>query len=233
VIRPDEALDIVRRAVDACPEISVVGIAGPGDTLVTPYALDTLRRVGAEFPDLLKCLSTNGLLLADKADEVIDTGVDSLTVTVNAVDPNIAARLLGRVFYRGRCLFGAEGAATLIRSQLEGIRAVTGAGVTVKVNTVLVPGINDAHVGDIARAVVAAGASIYNLIPLIPRHELADRPAPTCLELEAARAQAGEFIEVFRHCKHCRADAAGIPGVSEFGAGLYAEAMAANTFSHG
>jgi nitrogen fixation protein NifB len=110
---------------------------------------------------------------------------------------------------------------------------MTDAGVTVKINTVLVPGVNDGHVGDIARAVSGVGAYIYNLIPLIPQHKLAHIPPPDCAEIERAREDAGEYVKVFRHCQHCRADAVGVPGVSEFGDKIYQKKVFEETFSHG
>jgi nitrogen fixation protein NifB len=93
VIKPEDALEIVRKSLELCPDITVVGIAGPGDTLATDYALDTFRLIRKAYPEIIKCMSTNGLLLEEKADEIIEVGIDSLTVTVNAVDPVIEARL--------------------------------------------------------------------------------------------------------------------------------------------
>ena len=72
VIKPEEACGYIRKALEYVPELTTVGIAGPGDTLATPFALDTFRLVKKDFPKLLRCMSTNGLLLNDKADEVID-----------------------------------------------------------------------------------------------------------------------------------------------------------------
>ena len=89
VIKPDEAIDVIKKSLELCPAIKVAGIAGPGDTLASDYALETFRLIKENFPDLVKCMSTNGLLLAEKADEIIATDIDSLTVTVNAVDPEI------------------------------------------------------------------------------------------------------------------------------------------------
>lgn len=105
---------------------------------------------------------------------------------------------------------------------------------TVKVNTVLVPGINVDHIGEIARTVAEAGASIYNIIPLIPQHQLKDCPPPTCEEIEGAIRAAQEYIDVFRHCHRCRADAVGIPGGKDFGDEVYMQRLSAkDTFSHG
>lgn len=234
ILTPQEAVDIVRKSLELCPDITVAGIAGPGDTLATDYALETFRLIGKEFPQLIKCMSTNGLLLPERADEVIEVGIDSLTVTVNAVDPAIEAQLNSHIVYHGKRLVGIEAAEVLIANQLEGIAAVARAGTTVKVNTVLCPGINDAHIADVAEAVSRAGAKIYNIIPLIPQASLSHVARPTCQQLDAARQAAEPFIDVFRHCQHCRADAIGIPGQKDYGDQIYLRRIAGKeTFSHG
>lgn len=232
IISPEEALERVGQALELCPEITVVGIAGPGDTLATNHALETFRLVHERYPDLIKCLSTNGLLLPDKAKDLYDAGVRTVTVTVNAVDPEILTKIVAYVVYDGQLFRGEAAAELLISRQLLGISAISALGAVVKVNSVLIPGVNDRHIADIAAAVREAGASIYNIIPLIPQHEFADTPAPDCDSLAAAREAAEQYIEVFRHCKHCRADACGIPGKSDLSSKLYASA-AEETFSHG
>lgn len=234
VITPQESIGVLKKALKICPDIRVAGIAGPGDTLATGAALETFRLIDREFPRLLKCMSTNGLLLAEKADEVIGAKIDSLTVTVNAVDPEIEAQLNKFVIYHGRKYDALEGAKILIDNQLNGIRKVAGSGITVKVNTVLVPRINGNHIGQIARTVAAAGATIYNVIPLIPTYELKDEKAPFCFQIEEARKNAEQYIDVFRHCNHCRADAVGVPGVSDYSKEVYSDNFAvSDTFSHG
>ncbi len=234
VITPQAAVEHVRRALVFCPEISVVGIAGPGDPLASDAAAETFKLVGKRFPHLLKCLSTNGLLLDERADELIALGLDTLTVTVNAVEPEIQTKInAGLVYHDGR-YEGEEAARMLIRNQLAGIRKMAKAGILVKVNTVLINEINSAHIAHIAREVSEAGASLYNIIPLIPQHKLENCAEPTCMDLIAAREQAEKYIEVFRHCRHCRADAVGIPGQNDFADRIYAERFAfEETFSHG
>lgn len=234
LVKPEECEQILKKALEICPDIKVVGIAGPGDTLASDNALETFKIVKEKFPHLIKCMSTNGLLLNEKAEDVLRVGIDSLTVTVNAVDPVIENKLNDYIIYHGKKIEGVEGAKILIQNQLEGIRKVASAGITVKVNTVLVPEINGEHIEEIAKTVREAGASIYNIIPLIPQHELKNCRAPVCAEIDSARTRASRYIDVFRHCQHCRADAAGVPGKSEFGDRIYQKRLRAKeTFSHG
>lgn len=234
VITPEESLEVIRKSLELCPEIRVVGIAGPGDTLATNYALDTFRLVRKHFPQLIRCMSTNGLLLDERAEEVIEAGIDSLTVTVNAVDPEILAKINKFIIYHGKRYEGTEAAEILIQHQLAGIRKICEAGITVKINTVLVPDINGPHIETIARTVAELGAEIYNIIPLIPAHELKDHRPPTCQEISEANRVASRYMELFTHCQHCRADAIGIPGVRDITREVYGDrAVAGETFSHG
>ncbi len=234
VLSPEEALEVLDKALTLCPEITVAGIAGPGDTLASEYALDTFRLIKKRYPLLLKCMSTNGLLLYEKADEILEVGIDSLTVTVNAVQPEIEALLNDGIVYHGKYYAGTEAAAILIENQLKGIRKVTEGGITVKINTVLVSDINGSHIEEIAKTVKRAGASIYNIIPLIPQGALSGERPPVCAEIDAARAAAVKYIDVFRHCQHCRADAVGMLGGKDFGDMIYQRRVAGReTFSHG
>lgn len=231
ILSPEEAIGTLEKALRLCPQITVAGIAGPGDPLATDHALRTFALVDERFPGLIKCLSTNGLRLARKAEEIVGLGVRTVTVTVNAVDPGILAKICLSVNDRGVLLSGVAGAQRLIDAQREGIRKATDLGAIVKVNIVLVPGVNSGHVGEISRTVAAWGAAMVNVIPLIPQYAFADAPPPDCVELREAREAAETHLPVFRHCRQCRADAAGIPGVSEFRDVLYGEAPMA--FSHG
>ncbi|MDR1422040.1 MAG: radical SAM protein [Coriobacteriales bacterium] len=234
VIRPDEVVELVGEAVALAPELTVVGIAGPGDTLATPYAIETFRLVKEQFPQLLRCMSTNGLLLEDRIEELVEVGVDTLTVTVNEVDPTRLVQINDYVVYEGRQYRGIEAAELLISKQLAGIRAAAARGLMIKVNTVLVPGINDRRIGVIAQTVKAAGAGLYNLIPLIPNAQMSRLAAPTCAQIDAARSDAEAHIAVFRHCQHCRADAIGVPGGKDYGDQIWRRRVSqANTFSHG
>ncbi|MBN7772238.1 radical SAM protein [Clostridium aminobutyricum] len=233
ILAPEDAVETVRKALELCPQITVVGIAGPGDTLATPYALETFRLVNEAYPNLVKCLSTNGLLLARYAQDLYDAGVRTVTVTVNAVESDILSQINSSVVLDGQVYCGKEAAVKLIAAQLEGIRLASKLGMVVKVNSVLIPGINEDHIGLIAKTVKEAGASLYNIIPLIPQHKLSHIPAPTCEQLNQARETAETQLEVFRHCKHCRADACGIPGQLDLSYKLYGTLKRLETFSHG
>lgn len=142
---PEEALETVRKAkaTDIGPQLIVAGIAGPGEPLANKATYETLRVVKRDFPGMTLCLSTNGLLLPEKIEELVDVGVSHITVTLNTLDEKVGAKIYSYVRWGGKTLIGPEGARVLIANQLEGIELASKAGMTIKINTVLMPGIND------------------------------------------------------------------------------------------
>ncbi|MBJ6749484.1 radical SAM protein [Geomonas anaerohicana] len=215
LLTPPEALKQVR-GVMASPTygslIRVIGIAGPGDPLANAETFETFTLVQREFPDLLFCLSTNGLALPDRIGDLSGVNLHSLTVTINAVDPEVGGRIYREVRYRGRVLRGAEGAEILIRNQFEGVRLAAQRGMVVKVNMVLIPGINEEQIPLVAQKASEAGAFVMNVMPIIPQANLAHVPRPTPEHLEQVRSANEATIAQFRGCQQCRADAVGLIG---------------------
>lgn len=220
---PEDAVRKVLAVAAEVPELSVVGIAGPGDALANAEAtFATLEGVRRAAPDLTLCLSTNGLALPDHVERLHALGVRHVTVTVNAVDPAVGERIYPWILRDGRKVRGPEASRILSARQLEGISALAARGVLVKVNSVVIPGVNDAHLPDVTRAVRRAGAFLVNLVPLIsaPEHgthygRIGQR-GPTHAELEAVQAACEIDARLMRHCRQCRADAVGRLGEDRF-----------------
>jgi len=215
LMTPDEAIAKVREVMASPvvgPIIKVVGIAGPGDPLANEQTFDTFARVKQEFPHLMLCLSTNGLLLPESIDRLYELGLHSLTVTINAVDPEVGAQIYRHVIYHGRHYSGVNGAQILIDNQFEGLRRAGELGLTIKVNSVLVPGVNDAQLPLIAQKVKSLGAFVMNIMPIIPQAELAHIVPPTEERMAEVRKANEGIIGQFSHCKQCRADAIGLIG---------------------
>lgn len=213
LLTPPEALEKVREVMASDllgPMIKVIGIAGPGDPLANEETFTTFRMIGEEFPLLIKCMSTNGLLLPEKIDELETLGLHSLTVTINTLDPVIGARIYSHVRYGGKQYRGEEAARILIANQLEGLRRAALFGMTIKVNTVYIPGVNEAQIPLIAEKVKELGASVMNVMPLIPQADFAGAAPPTAEEIAAVQAANEKIIGQFRHCRQCRADAVGL-----------------------
>ncbi|RBP17600.1 nitrogen fixation protein NifB [Roseiarcus fermentans] len=234
LLSPDEAVATTERALALVPNLAVVGIAGPGDPLASDHAIETFARIHARWPDLTLCVSTNGLMLPERVDELAAAGVATLTVTVNSVDPEIQAHITPKIAWRRKRVNGVEAGRRLIDNQLEGIARAAALGLTIKINTVLIPTVNDHHIGAVAEAVAKAGARMINVIPLIPEHQLSHLKEPTFIERHRARVAAAKHLRVFTHCRRCRADAVGVPGLTDFTRDLYGDDIQAEpTFSHG
>jgi len=215
LMTPQEAIVKVREVMASellGPIIKVIGIAGPGDPLANEETFETFRLVKEEFPHLILCMSTNGLLLPEKIDLLNELGLHSLTVTVNALNPAVGARIYSHIQYHGRKYTGEEGAAILLANQLEGLKRAAGYGMTIKVNTVYIPGVNEAEVPVIGRKVKELGAFVMNVMPLIPQAEFAEVVPPTPEQLEVVRQANEQIIGQFKHCRQCRADAVGLIG---------------------
>ncbi|KAF5429906.1 nitrogen fixation protein NifB, partial [Candidatus Methanomarinus sp.] len=118
VLSPEEAVGRVREVIKDFPYIKVIGIAGPGEPLFNDGTFETLRLLKEDFPHLIKCLSTNGLLLPEKVELLKDLGVSNITVTMSAVDPEIGEKIYSFVNYHGKKYTGREAAEILLKNQL-------------------------------------------------------------------------------------------------------------------
>lgn len=193
--------------------ISVLGIAGPGDPMATPInTLETLHLVHSLFPDKLLCLSTNGLNLCPYIDKLVSTGVSHVTVTINAVDPYIGKQIYSWVDFHGVKLHGIEGAELLLRNQLDSLARLKDNGIVVKVNTVVVPDVNDRHVVDIARVIAGYKVDLHNCIAMMPVRgtEFESIKEPSAKVMNQIRREASHYIPQSYHCNRCRADSCGL-----------------------
>jgi nitrogen fixation protein NifB len=217
VLTPQQAVYYLDRALERSPAIHVAGIAGPGDPFATPQeTLETLRLVRNRYPKMLLCVASNGLEVAAHAAELARLQVSHVTLTVNAIDPEIGARIYAWVRAGIRVLRGVEAAAALLERQRAAIVALKRHGITVKINTIVMPGINDQHTAEVAREVAASGADIMNCIPVYPVagtlfEGLAELDRGKLAELRQGTA---EFLPQMQHCTRCRADAVGLLGES-------------------
>lgn len=213
ILTPMQAVRYMQQVLEREPRITVAGIAGPGDPFANPTeTLETMRRIKERSPDMLLCLATNGLGLLPYLDDVAEIGVTHVTITVNAVDPEVGQRIYswvrdGKVVYRG-----IAGAKLLLERQLEAIKGLKARGVTVKINVIVIPGVNDNHVPAVARKMKELGVDILNCMPMYPNEgtPFADIPEPAQSHMEAIRSEAETFLPQMRHCTRCRADAVGL-----------------------
>jgi nitrogen fixation protein NifB len=201
------------------PQMTVLGIAGPGDPLANPEkTFRTFELIADKAPDIKLCLSTNGLMLPDYVDRIKQLNVDHVTITINMVDPKVGEQIYPWVHYRRKRYRGIEGVKILHERQMEGLQALREADILCKVNSVMIPGVNDEHLAEVDEVIRANGAFLHNIMPLIsaPEHGthfgLTGQRGPTPKELKSLQDKCSGNMKMMRHCRQCRADAVGLLG---------------------
>ncbi|QSF44173.1 nitrogenase cofactor biosynthesis protein NifB [Paenibacillus tianjinensis] len=218
VLSPEQAERKVKGVAAQLMQLSVVGVAGPGDPLANPeQTFDTFARVKRHVPDVSLCLSTNGLTLYRHVDEIVELGIRHVTITINAIDPEVGREIYPWVFDEGVRYEGREAAELLISRQLMGLERLAKLGILVKVNSIMIPGVNDHHLPAVSKRVKELGATLHNVTPLIiapgSQYETDGRKAPRPKELHNLQELLGrDGMKVMRHCRQCRADAIGLLG---------------------
>ncbi|MCW2245979.1 nitrogen fixation protein NifB [Azospirillum fermentarium] len=219
-LTPEQAVKKVLAVAQEIPQLSVIGIAGPGDSLAAAgrNTFATFEGLQKLAPDLKLCLSTNGLALPDHVNRIKDYNIDHVTITINMVDPEVGQHIYPWIFHNHRRWTGLDAAKILHERQMEGLEMLTSAGILVKINSVMIPGINDDHLLEVNKAVKARGAFLHNIMPLIsdPAHGthfgLTGQRGPTAQELKVVQDQCEGGAKLMRHCRQCRADAVGLLG---------------------
>ena len=111
VLSPRQAITYLDSVLEKIPNIAVVGIAGPGDPFAnTEATLETMRYVHEKYPDKILCLATNGVGLPDAVEEISRMNISHVTVTVNAVDPEIGAKIYKWARHGGKVYRGVDAA---------------------------------------------------------------------------------------------------------------------------
>lgn len=217
VLKPEEAVKKVLVVAGEIKQMSVVGIAGPGDPLANPEkTFATFKELSEKAPDLKLCLSTNGLRLIDYVDQIKELNIDHVTITINAVDPEVGQHVYSWIFFEGKRYKGVEAAKILIDRQMKGLEALTKHGILCKVNSVLIPGVNDQHLAEVAKEIKKRGAFLHNIMPLIvapgTHFEKMGIKNPTPEDMHQTQSKCSSSLKLMKHCRQCRADAVGLLG---------------------
>jgi len=215
VLSPAQAMVYLEEVLRQKPTIRVVGIAGPGDPFANAdQTLETCRRVRERYPEMMLCIATNGLNLKPYIPELAAIQVSHITVTVNAVDPKIGAKIYSWMRIEKRVERAEAGAEILLARQLEAIKGLKDRGIIVKVNSIIIPGINEGHIEEVAKKMAELGVDLFNCMPYYPNagSEFEYMQEPSAETVAAIRKAAGRHIKQMRHCTRCRADAVGMLG---------------------
>lgn len=209
---PDEGIDrvVVEHALE--PRLRIVAISGPGEPLANDETFTTIQGVRNNLAEIQFCLSTNGTLLEESLNKLCDLNVSTVSVSMSTQNYSIAARLYEWAEIDGLVLRGREMGREIVTRQLNGIQSATDAGICVKVNTILIPQLNEDDMEPLSKCISDAGAQLQNIVPLVSYGKAINLRPPSTSELALARESASKNIEQFMHCKQCRSDVIGIPG---------------------
>ena len=218
-LTPEQAARKVVAVANTVPQLSVLGIAGPGDSMFdAEKTFETFARVERLLPDLKFCVSTNGLALPDHIDRLAEHNIDHVTITINMVDPEVGTEIYPWIYFKGKRHTGLDAARILHDRQMESLERLRDKDILVKVNSVMIPGVNDQHLPDVNAAIKARGAFLHNVMPLISDAAhgtyfgLNGQRGPTPAELKALQDKLAGGANLMRHCRQCRADAVGMLG---------------------
>ena len=215
LLTPEEALRYVDAVRADLPNLAVVGIAGPGDPFANAdKTLRTFELIKAKHPDLLLCVSSNGLELANHLDAVAELDISHVTITMNTTDPEVGGHIYKWVRDNKQIYRGREAGELVLERQLASIAGLKQRGVTVKINTILIPGITDTGIAEVARVAAELGADTMNNIPLYPVEGtlFGTLTEPTTEQIAKAHTDTKQHINLMAHCQRCRADAVGLLG---------------------
>lgn len=212
VLTADDAAELCERACERMPNLTIAGIAGPGDALANfPAVYEVLAKIREKQLPVEFCLSTNGLRLPEYLPQLLELGVKYLTVTVNAVDVKVGSKIYDHVIWNGEMLRGEDAFTVLSKNQLVGLEEAVKQGMICKVNTIILPGVNDEHIPEVAQKAGELGCYMQNLIPVISvaGTKFYGLPKFRPAALRLLREECGRYIRQMQHCQRCRADAVG------------------------
>jgi nitrogen fixation protein NifB len=196
VLTPEQAVRKALAVASAIPQMTVLGIAGPGDPLANRgRTFTTFRLLAEQAPDIKLCVSTNGLSLPDCVEELARHNIEHITITINCLEPDVGALIYPWIYWKNRRLRGREAAAVLVERQQQGLEMLVARDILVKVNSVMIPGVNDDHLALVSKVVKRKGAFLHNVMPLIAEAEhgtffgLMGQRGPTPAELQALQDQ--------------------------------------------
>ena len=201
-ITPAEAIGWIGDLIKGGKEVKSVEIMGPGDILAAPQILlETLELLRNSFPEIEVGLTTLGLGAADLASDLAEHGVGQATVSVDAVDAEIAEKIYAWVRPGKKTIPLAQAATDLVNGQKMAVAALVQAGLKVRIQTTVYPGGNELHVGAIARKMAALGATSIVVRPFVAREEAEEKIGDSCdsTTLTAASEQAAAHLELNAH----------------------------------
>jgi nitrogen fixation protein NifB len=197
VMTPRQALNWAVATANKNKRVKVIKVSGPGEPLCNFQTFEVLRRLNEQLPGHIYSVSTNGLLLDDKANELARLNVKIVNVSLNAVSPYTILKLYSRIIKGNEIIVNSlRMAGVLMESTIRGIRKCRQYGIKVKVNTVYFPGINDSDLMTIASKCKDLGVNSLCIMSIRSKGKLTNLRTPDLSEMLGIKE---ELSKIFRN----------------------------------
>lgn len=143
MLTADEVVRLVRVGVERLG-ITAVRFTG-GEPLLRPDLAEIIAATATLHPRPDIALTTNAIGLAERVGALAAAGLDRVNISLDSLDPTVYAEITRR---------------PLLARALEGIEAARAAGIGVKINSVLVPGVNDGEAADLVEWALGLGVEL-------------------------------------------------------------------------
>ncbi len=164
-VPPAGALNWLEENIRQGAKIKTVDLEGPGDPLCEiDTTMETLDLIHRRYPELALSLTTLGLHAEKYAASLAESGVQGVTLLVDAVRQEVADKLYAWIRPDKKTIPLAQATAMLMDEQRRAVKAFREAGCRVTVRSMVYPGFNDDHIEEIARVMAALGAEAITLV---------------------------------------------------------------------
>jgi len=167
-LSPEDAIERVSARMERGEVFAGVVLWGPGEPLVNAATYTVLRSLHWLYPDLPVTVCTNGILLPERLEELVRTGVKRIVVSVNAVSVATAERIYESVNHRARRYEGRAAAELALQQQWNGLENAVDAGLAVTAYAANIAGVNDHEIPEIEQRAQAVGAENVAVVDVAP-----------------------------------------------------------------
>jgi len=189
------ALNWLEENMQQGASVKGVDIAGPGDPLVgMEVTLETFRLVRARYPDMGLSVTTLGIHAEQHAESLAEAGVTNIRLKVDAVSQKVAEKLYAWIRPGTKTIPLSQALPVLLQEQLQAVKIFKEAGCTVTICTTVYPGINDAHIEEIAEVMAKAGAEAMELVPSRKGSEDFNLVPPGLETLKQLKERAADYL---------------------------------------
>ncbi|MDP4094914.1 MAG: radical SAM protein [Bacillota bacterium] len=194
---PRQAVNWVENVAGKNQRARVIKISGPCEPLYNYQTFEVLKRLAGHSQDYILSVSTNGILLAEKADELARLNVKRVEVSINAISANAISRLYSRIVKDGNVIVNPEELSNIIlNGQFEGIKACLKHGISVGVNISYFPGINDGDIPNIAQKCSEYGVSDICIIGCKPNGKFKNLRTPLIDEILPVQNEISKYVNM-------------------------------------